>query len=829
MFANRKLLFVIFSSTLLFTTSIVLGQEISHNKQLHQISVSVQNGNLKMILDYSKGCFISELFVKGKNVLSPSGVVTGISSRSDSVTSRTLQSIPKVSIKDNLVIIEEIRYRLNDADLKESWVFDIRKDRVIWKIKRSEGKGIKVEDMSFPKWSFASLSTWKGGIIDNGGVVWCKYLQHVNDTYGVHTGGTTFWNEETGDGLSIQGKPGLASSIAMKYSHSPAGEFTTTHFISKKPFAQRYELNRFVEKKSDVFAPFEIDAESSGTFTIQYVDYSKNFDRGELKALNAKSVRELMNTTARYGVVDNNIVGGNGWLTNWKCLHEPFFAQIALAVADSNYTNNLRATLDQEMKLAITNEGRVLSRWHNEPGDEMAGTYNKQTGYYETMWGYTIDSQTGYVINVSELFDLLGDKKWLSTHKKSCEKALEWLIKRDVNKNGIFEMMNSNIREKKASDWLDIVWAGYENAFVNAQMYAALMKWSRCEMLLGDELAAGKFEGLAKRLKQSFNKPVSEGGFWLPEKKQYIYWRDDDNSIHGDNLVTPVNFAAIAFGICDDSSRINMILQQIEDRTNAEKLFHWPLCFESFKREEVHNNNWPFPTYENGDIFPTWGYLGVRAYIKYDKKLALKYIKNLLDQYEKDGLSSQRYDRETGKGLGTDILSGICTGITALYSDIYGIQPKWNRLVINPNLTDELNGTSFRYPLRNQEYSVVLSTSLIEVKTASCSVKSNRAFGVSGSRGLLSFYPGDQDATSLSIRQLGKKPVELEIKQLDEGEMMLFANQSDLYELTIHGKKGALYSVGEGKALKNMKADGNGNVVMKVSLRKNSPFVIATK
>ncbi|WP_449435489.1 hypothetical protein [Pedobacter steynii] len=130
-------------------------------------------------------------------------------------------------------------------------------------------------------------------------------------------------------------------------------------------------------------------------------------------------------------------------------MHEPFFAQIGMAVNDQNYTNNMSATLDQERDQAMLNDGRVLSRWHNAAGDEIPGTYNAKTGYYEAMWGYTIDSQTGYVINTSEQFDLNGNIEWLRSHQVSVEKALDWLIKRDSNKNGIFEMMNNNVAEKK--------------------------------------------------------------------------------------------------------------------------------------------------------------------------------------------------------------------------------------------------------------------------------------------------------------------------------------------------------------------------------------------
>lgn len=217
---------------------------------------------------------------------------------------------------------------------------------------------------------------------------------------------------------------------------------------------------------------------------------------------------------------------------------------------------------------------------------------------------------------------------------------------------------------------------------------------------MGGKAKADYYTAVAQKLKDNFNKSIHEGGFWSPEKKQYVYWRDKDGSVHGDNLVTPVNFAVIAFGLCDDKRRIAQVLEQIEKRTVAENLFHWPLCFDSFKREEVSAGNWPFPTYENGDIFPTWGYLGVRAYVGYDKHIALKYIRNILAQYKKDGLSSQRYSRKTQEGQGSDILAGICTSVTALYRDIYGIRPKWNRMGLEPNLSEILNGTEFNYTLR---------------------------------------------------------------------------------------------------------------------------------
>lgn len=511
-------------------------------------------------------------------------------------------------------------------------------------------------------------------------------------------------------------------------------------------------------------------------------------------------------------MVDNGIVGANGWTTNWKCLHEPFFSQIGLALNDSNYTHNLMECLNRERDYAVQADGRVLSRWHNGDDDQMPGTYNYKTGYYEACWGYTVDSQTGYIINVAELFNLLGDLEWLQSHKETCEKALDWLIRRDSNDNGIFEMMNWSVAEQKASDWLDIVWASFENAFVNAQMYEALNLWAECESLLGDSGKSDYYLKLAARLKTQFNKSVDEGGFWSEKKKQYVYWRDNDGSTHGDNLVTPVNFAAIAFGLCDNPTRKAVILNEIEKRMKAEKLFHWPLCFDSYKREEVSERNWPFPTYENGDIFPTWGYLGVRAYAGHDRNLALGYINNLLQQYRKDGLSYQRYSRVEQEGRGSDILAGICTSITALYSDIYGIRPKWNRLGLEPHMTHALNGTAFTYNLREVDYKLQLSVGDYRIKTDDFSVECDAPFGVSMSENVLTYFHENKENLILTVEcATASQPIHMIVRKKSGCELAWSIPSAGDYAFTLKGlRPDTGYKVRLNGKSRTVKASGDG-------------------
>ena len=672
----------------------------------------------------------------------------------------------------------------------ETWIFTTKGKQISWEIRRRYLQNGRLDNMAMPVWNFTNLFIWKGGILNTGGMVWCKYLENKDDTYGVHTDGVTFWEPESGVGFRVEASSSTGGNIACTFSHGENDEFKFIQYLTPLELGQRYKLSRFVSRKSDVFVPFEVKKGTANiSLTLSYVDYNKEYDRGTLPGIDAIAVRELLNTTGRYGVVDKNIAGGNGWLTNWKCLHEPFFAQIGMAVNDKNYTRNFSSTLDQERDLAIEKDGRVLARWHDRPEAEKSN-YNDKTGYYDAPWGYTIDAQPGQVINTAEQFDQNGDVVWLKSHKINCEKVLDWLIKRDTNNNGIFEMLNNNTGENKCSDWIDVVWASFENAFVNAQMFEALNLWADCELVLGDKEKANYYTKVAARLKEAFNRPIQDGGFWSPAKKQYVYWRDKDGSLHGDNLVTPVNFAAIAFGICDDPQRIKVILEQIENKTKAENLFHWPLCFESFKLEEVHAPvNWPFPNYENGDIFPTWGYLGVRSYVKYDKNIALRYIKNILLQYNKDGLSSQRFSRITQKGIGDDILAGISTTITALYRDIYGIRPKWNRMGLEPNMLKELNGTEFKYSLRDTVYNIKLKENSYQISTKSFSVKSSDSFGVNMHGNTLLFYPNNLNLLALTVTQSSLLPVNIEVNKWNKTTRSWTQNSSGNYKFVLAGLK----------------------------------------
>ena len=717
---------------------------------------------LRLRLNYAGHCYIDQVQVNGRETVAPAtGVCTGIQVAGTWATTRDAVGSPKVSISGEEVTIDGIDFATGGVSVRENWRFRVGRSGIEWRITRRYVSGGTLQDSYFPGWDFTGKDTWTGGLLDTGGVAWFRYIGK-GASYGCHAGSVSFW--QGGDALVVTATASDNAQLASRFSQQPSGLMSFVQSVSTRPLATRHALHRSVNAL-DVWAPVQVAASTAETTLMLESPAGEVMrHRGEFKGLDGVAVGDLLDTIGRYGVVDRGIMGGNGWLTGWVCLHEPFFAQMGLALGDPHYTANLAATLDAWRDHALQPSGRVFSRWHHDTGDNMMpGTYDAATGYYDCGWGYLLDSQSDYPINVAEQFDLSGDLAWLRGQKEPCERALEWLLRRDSDGNGLVEMMTESHTQGKSSDWLDVVWASWENAFVNAKLYNALILWTDREQLLGDALKAAHYRLAASRLKAAFIRPVSEGGFWDPAKGWFAYWRDKDGSVHGNNLVSAVNFAAVAYGLCTASQR-QLILDGTEARMRRENLFFWPSCFLPYAADEGAAGG-KFPTYENGDIFLSWGELGVRAYAGTQPATALAYVKRVLERYRVDGLSFQRYTRAAQAGAGDDILAGNSMTIVGLYRDIYGVRPQWNRLLLDPHLTPELEGTRLSYQLRKQTYDITLEAAAATGSVMNFRVKAPAPFAFSATAGKVAWFAGTADTPALEISRQPSAAVTIEIVQ----------------------------------------------------------------
>jgi hypothetical protein len=821
-FGRRIVLLALFATSLAIgLPGLASGQPMIHlDPDRKSATLTDGQGQLTLRLNYDGRCVLDQVIVRGREVAADSGVVSGVLVDGQWFTTRTNIPTPRVANNQNVLTVTGIVFGKPGSEIRETWRFTVQADRIVWQITRNYATDATVEDTAFPEWDFGSMATWTGGMLDNGGVVWNKYLENPNATYGAHAGAVTFWNREQGDSLRISPTLPPGQSGAVRFSHQVNDIFSFNYTVSGEELKPRHDLRRYLSDRQDLWAPFATKAgEVNVAFTLQAVDYNEVYNRGTFPGVDGGNIRELLNTVARYGVIDRHLVGGNGWRSGYICLHEQWFGQIGLALDESDYIANYSAALDYERDHAIGPDGRVKGRWCYDSGDAMPGTYDA-LGFYEAQWGYLLDSQPDYVMNVAEQFDLTGDRAWLAGHKRSCEKALNFLMRREVGHSGLVAMMTDSRMQQRGSDWIDVIWSSYENALVNAELYNALELWAGAEEALGDPGQAATDRDFAARLKTSFNRTIGEGGFWDPAHQWYVYWRDKDGSIHGDNLVTPVNFSAIAYGICDDPARRKAILDQMETQMQKENLFTWPLNFFPYQRDEGGGGSFPYPNYENGDLFLSWGEVGVRAYAAYDPVLALKYIQKTLARYDQDGLSFQRYLRASQSGAGDDILAGNCMAIVGLYRDIYGVRPQPNRLYLEPHLTDELAGTELRYTLRDHLYVIDLSTNDYAITVNGCTLREAHPFGVNATPTGLEYFPGTNADWAMSISRSAGRPLTVEIVRWPEAtdeprvwrETAATAAGPTVHRLT-HLQPRALYELkANGHKIASLRADEGGRI-----------------
>ena len=99
--------------------------DMSHDPALKKITISDPEQKLVLQLDYSNGCKITQLNVKGKNVLSESGIFTGFSTKAGLFNSTVSAEEVKAEKSGNKISINNIIYGDQSINVNESWSFEL--------------------------------------------------------------------------------------------------------------------------------------------------------------------------------------------------------------------------------------------------------------------------------------------------------------------------------------------------------------------------------------------------------------------------------------------------------------------------------------------------------------------------------------------------------------------------------------------------------------------------------------------------------------------------------------------------------------------------------
>ncbi|MES2569413.1 MAG: hypothetical protein V4710_05085, partial [Verrucomicrobiota bacterium] len=285
------------------------GGRIRHDVVNRTVEMSDSEGRLKMRLNYAGRCFLDQVQVNGREIVSGStGVCTGIQVGGQWVTTRTAVGTPVVKVDGDDILITHIDFSSGEVSVRESWRFRVLPKEIEWRIDRQYLSTGTVDDSYFPGWDFATMTTWTAGLLDTGGVAWCRYLGN-GASFGTHAGSVSFWKGN--DGLKVTAMPSESTHLASRFSHQPSGIFTFAQSVNTQPLLTKHDLRRSISGM-DVWAPFEATSETAQTLLrIEATNADAMRYRGTFEGLDGRAVGDLLDTIGRYGVIDRRVMGGN--------------------------------------------------------------------------------------------------------------------------------------------------------------------------------------------------------------------------------------------------------------------------------------------------------------------------------------------------------------------------------------------------------------------------------------------------------------------------------------------------------------------------------------
>jgi len=159
-----------------------------------------------------------------------------------------------------------------------------------------------------------------------------------------------------------------------------------------------------------------------------------------------------------------------------------------------------------------------------------------------------------------------------------------------------------------------------------------------------------------------------------------------------------------------------------------------------------------------------------------------------------------------------------------LYKAIYGINPCYNRLYLNPHLPGKLSGTVLNYNFRQDTLKIGLSTGHYSISNNQFKVGASGDFGFYAGKNELVYFHGKEDHYSLKAQTAEK--ISLEIEKWNADEYNWLQNSTGekgtvSYILPV-SRANSLYTVDEGTKSMNVKSDKNGFLKFVVKTSKNA-------
>jgi len=166
--------------------------------------------------------------------------------------------------------------------------------------------------------------------------------------------------------------------------------------------------------------------------------------------------------------------------------------------------------------------------------------------------------------------------------------------------------------------------------------------------------------------------------------------------------------------------------------------------------------------------------------------------------------------------------------VIGLYKAIYGINPLYNRLYLNPHLPEKLSGTELIYNFRNDKLKIGLATNNYSISNNQFKVIAKSDFGFYANKNELIYFKGKEDTFSLKLKTNINTTIEIIKWDADEYNWLQYSNNDKgKTSYTLNGLKvNSFYTIIFDNKSINAKSDKNG--VLHFDINSNNKFVTLT-
>ena len=191
------------------------------------------------------------------------------------------------------------------------------------------------------------------------------------------------------------------------------------------------------------------------------------------------------------------------------------------------------------------------------------------------MYDMYVSTGGSLIISAWDYYTLSKDKIWLEKRIQVLHLIADYLLRRDVDKDGLIESINSGnagtLRDPDRADiWFEMMNFGYKNSWTNLISYRAFM----CLACLLDE--AGQHDGANYyRQKGDLLRKAFVKRFLSPGNGWFVSWISLDGEVH-DYCHTFINGMAVAYGIVPPDQGRN-IMEKVVAKSKTIGFKNWQL------------------------------------------------------------------------------------------------------------------------------------------------------------------------------------------------------------------------------------------------------------